>query len=66
MYLTLTLICLQYCLHFAPYNGAAAHGSPQDNLIILKRSQFIDVPHWGIEHFLALATAEFSLEVLQG
>ena len=23
MYTTLTLICLQQCLHYAPYNGAA-------------------------------------------
>ena len=23
MYTTLTLICLQHCLHYAPYNGAA-------------------------------------------
>ena len=28
------------CLYYAPYNGAATHGSPQDNdnLIILKCS----------------------------
>ena len=44
MYTTLTLICLQHCLHYAPYNGAATHGSPQDNLIMLKCSQFINVP----------------------
>ena len=23
VYTTLTLICLQHCLHYAPYNGAA-------------------------------------------
>ena len=55
MYTTLTLICLQHCLYYAPYNGAATHGSPQGNLIILKCSQFI-VPCWGIK-LLALATA---------
>ena len=43
MYTTLTLICLQHCLHYVPYNGAATHGSPQDNLIILKCSQLINV-----------------------
>ena len=57
MYTTLTLICLQHSLHYAPYNGAATHGSPQDNLIMLKCSQFINVPRWGIELLLALAIA---------
>ena len=66
MYTTLTLICLQHCLHYAPYNGAAIHGSPQDNLIILKCSQFINVRRLGIELLLALATAQFSLLVIQG
>ena len=66
MYTTLTLICLQHCLHYAPYNGAAIHGSPQDNLIILKCSQFINVPHLGIKLLLALATAQFLLLVIQG
>ena len=66
MYTTLTLICLQHCLHYAPYNGAAIHGSPQDNLIILKCSQFINVPHRRIKLLLALATAKFSLLVVQG
>ena len=60
MHTLLTLICLQHCLHYAPYNVAATHGSPQDNLIILKCSQFINVPCWGIELLLALATAQFS------
>ena len=63
MYTTLTLICLQHCLYYAPYNGAATHGSPQGNLIILKCSQFI-VPCWGIKLF-ALATARLSLLVIQ-
>ena len=53
MYTTLTLICLYYPL----YNGAAKHGSPQDNLIFLKCSQVINVPHQGIELLLALAIA---------
>ena len=65
MYTTLTLICLHYS-HYAPYNGAAIDGSPQDNLIILKCSQFIDVPRWRIKLLLALATAKFSLLVIQG
>ena len=51
---------------YAPYNSAATHGSPQDNLIILKCSQFIDVPRRGIELLLALARAQFSLLVVQG
>ena len=63
MYTTVTLICSQHCLHYAPYIGAATHGSPQDILIILKCSQFIDVPHWGIKLLLALAAAQFSLLV---
>ena len=66
MYTTLTLICLQHCLHYAPYNGAAIHGFPQDNLIILKCSQFINVPRLGIKLLLALATAQFLLLVIQG
>ena len=66
MYTTLTLVSLQHCLDYAPYNGATTHGSPQDNLFILKCSQFIDVPHRGIELLLALATAPFSLLVVQG
>ena len=66
MYTTLTLICLQHCLHYAPYNGAATHVSPQDRLIILKSSQFINIPHRGIKLLLVLATAQFSLLVIQG
>ena len=62
MYMTLTLICL----YFPPYNGAATHGSPQDNLIFLKCSQVINVPRQGIELLLALAIAQFSLLVVQG
>ena len=66
MYTTLTLICLQHWLHYTPYNGAATHGSSRDNLIeILKCSQFIDVPRREIELLLALATAQFSLLVVQ-
>ena len=38
MYTALILIPLQHCLYYAPYNSAATHGSPQDNLIILKCS----------------------------
>ena len=66
MYTTLTLICSQRCLHYASDNGAATHGSPQDNLIILKCSQFVDVPCRGIELLLVLATAQLSLQVIQG
>ena len=55
-----TLICLQHCLCYVPYNGAATHGSPQDNLIILNCSQFINAPRRGIELLLPLATARFS------
>ena len=65
MYTTLILICL-HCSHYTPYNGAATDGSPQDNLIILKCSQFINVPHRRIKLLLALATAKFSLLVVQG
>ena len=65
MYTTLNLICLQHWLHYTPYNGAATHGSSRDNLIILKCSQFVDVPHRAIELLLALATAQFSLLVVQ-
>ena len=65
MYTTLTFICLQHWLHYTPYNGAATHGSSRDNLIILKCSQFIDVPCWGIELLLALPTAQSSLLVVQ-
>ena len=64
MYTTLTLICLQHCLYYAPYNGAATHGFPQDNLIILKCFQIINVRRRGIELLLALATARFSLLVV--
>ena len=53
MYTTLTLIRLQHCLHYAPYNGAATHDSPQDNLIILKCSQIINVFHRGVKLLLA-------------
>ena len=49
-----------------PYNGAATHGSPQDDLVTLKYSQFIDVPRREIELVPALATAQFSLLVVQG
>ena len=59
------LLCLQHCLHCAPYNGAATYGSPLDNLIILKCSQSIDVPRRVIELLLFLATAQFSLLVVQ-
>ena len=62
MYTTLTLICLQHCSHY----GAATHGSPQDNLIFLKCSQFLGVPLRGIELLLTLATVQFSLLVVQG
>ena len=66
MYTTLNLICLQHWLHYTPYNGAATHGSSRDNLIeILKCSQFIDVPRREIELLLPLATAQFSLLVVQ-
>ena len=65
MYTTLTLICLQHWLHYTPYNGATTHGSSRDNLIILKCSQFVDVPRRAIELLLALATAQFSLLVVQ-
>ena len=57
MYTTLTLICLQHCLYYPPYNGAATHGSLQNNLIFLKCSQVINVPAKGIELLLALAIA---------
>ena len=66
MYTALTLICLQHCLYYAPYNDAATYGSLQDNIIILKCSQFINVPCGGIELRLALATAQFLLLVIQG
>ena len=62
----LILIPLQHCLYYAPYNSAATNGSPQDNLIILKCSQFINVPRRGIELILALATARLPLLVVEG
>ena len=69
-----TLFTLQHCLHYNIYNIVYTmhltmvhqHSSLQDNLIFLKCSQFIDVPHWGIELLLALATAQFSILVVQG
>ena len=66
MYKTLTLICLEHCLYYAHYNGAATRASPQVNLITLKSSPSTDVPRRGIELLLALATAQFSLLVVQG
>ena len=66
MYKTLTLICLEHCLYYAPYNGPATRASPQVNLITLKCSPSTDVPRRGIELLLALATAQFSLLVVQG
>ena len=37
---------------FTPYNGAATHDSRQDNLIILKCSQIINVSHQESNFFL--------------
>ena len=53
-------------MHLTICNGAATHGSPQDNSVILKCFHFVGVPRLVIELLLALTAAQFSSLVIQG
>ena len=53
-------------MHLTICNGAATHGSPQDNSVILKCFYFVGVPRRGIELLLAVTAAQFSSLVIQG
>ena len=53
-------------MHLTIYDGAATHGSPQDNSVILRCSHFFGVPRRGVELPLALTAAQFSSLVVQG
>ena len=66
MYTTLTSIYLQHYLHYVPYKSAATVAFPQDNLIILRCSQFINVRRRGMELLLTPSTVQLLLLVIQG